>query len=104
MKQAYRHCYYMEKGIPSLNFCVIMDLTGFLSYSLPVAGELLDIVWAPVASIIFFITFGRKKFGIQGAVFSFIEEIFPGLDFIPTFTIAWFIKNRIVQQGKMAHA
>lgn len=27
-------------------------------------------------------------------MFSFIEEILPGLDIIPTFTIAWFIRKR----------
>jgi len=34
-----------------------------------------------------------KKFGALGSIFSFLEEISPGLDFIPTFTIAWFIKK-----------
>jgi len=77
---------------PSLFFCIAMDILGYGSYMVPLFGEFTDIIWAPIASIIFFISFGRKKFGLNGAVFSFIEEIFPGLDFIPTFTIAWIVR------------
>jgi hypothetical protein len=35
--------------------------------------------------------FGFRK-GFLGGVFSFIEELIPGLDFIPTFTIMWVIQ------------
>jgi hypothetical protein len=38
--------------------------------------------------LIFHGLFGGWR-GAPGGVFSFIEEILPGLDFIPTFTIAW---------------
>jgi len=62
------------------------------SYILPIIGETEDIVW--VSAIIFYFLFGKKKFGLLGAIFSFLEEISPGLDFIPTFTIAWFIRKR----------
>lgn len=44
--------------------------------------------------------FGRKM-GVFGGVFSFLEELTPGLDIIPTFTIAWFIrKNEIEKEEK----
>ena len=39
-----------------------------------------------------------KKFGALGSMFSFLEEISPGLDFIPTFTIAWFIKKHATEK------
>jgi hypothetical protein len=32
--------------------------------------------------------FGFKR-GFFGGAFSFFEELMPGLDFIPTFTISW---------------
>jgi hypothetical protein len=48
---------------------------------------------APVSGIIFYFLFGRKRFGMLGGILSFLEEISPGLDFIPTFTIAWFIRK-----------
>jgi len=83
----------LRNKIPQLSVCILLDLIGYLSYLLPVLGETEDILWAPISAIIFFVLFGRKKFGMLGGVFSFIEEISPGLDFIPTFTIAWFIRK-----------
>jgi len=59
----------------------------------PVIGEVEDLLWAPASAIIFYFLFGRKRFGLLGGVFSFIEEISPGLDFIPTFTISWLIRK-----------
>ena len=73
---------------PSLFFCIVMDLIGYATYAIPVLGELGDILWAPVSAFIFFKTFGGWK-GAFGGVFNFVEEILPGLDFIPTFTLTW---------------
>jgi hypothetical protein len=64
------------------------------SYLLPFIGEAEDFVWAPVSAIIFYFLFGKKNFGILGGVFSFIEELLPGFDFIPTFTIARLIRKK----------
>jgi hypothetical protein len=36
-------------------------------------------------------TFGGFK-GIFGGGFAFLEELLPGTDIIPTFTISWFIR------------
>ncbi len=72
----------------SLVFCIVMDLIGYASFALPVLGEFADIIWAPISAMIFFKTFGGWK-GAFGGVFNFVEEILPGLDFIPTFTITW---------------
>jgi hypothetical protein len=65
-----------------------MDVLGYLTYALPVIGEMGDIVWAPLSAFIFYWAFGGK-IGLMGGVVNFIEEAVPGLDFIPTFTIAW---------------
>lgn len=78
----------MNKRQPSLAFCILMDVLGFATYAVPGLGELGDIIWAPVSAIIFYITFGGKK-GVYGALFNFAEELLPGTDFIPTFTITW---------------
>jgi hypothetical protein len=78
----------MKRKRPSLLFCIVMDLIGCASYALPGLGEFTDIVWAPVSGIIFFFAFGGWK-GAFGGLFNFTEEILPGTDFIPTFTIAW---------------
>ena len=80
------------KKQPSLIFCILMDVAGYATYAIPGLGELGDIIWAPLSSIIFMATFGGWK-GALGGVGNFMEEILPGTDFIPSFTIMWFIQN-----------
>lgn len=78
----------MNKKLPCLYFCIAMDVIGAaIAVAPPVA-----LVWAPVSAVIFYRAFGGWK-GAFGGVFSFIEELIPGVDFIPTFTIAWFWKR-----------
>ena len=84
--------------LPQLSLCILFDAIGLAGYLLPIIGETGDFLWAPVSAIIFYFLFGRKKFGLLGGVFSFLEEIAPGLDFIPTFTIAWFIKKHELEK------
>ena len=79
------------KKQPSLLFCIIMDIIGYFTYALPVSGEFADVVWAPVSALIFYITFGGWK-GTFGGLFNFVEEILPGTDFIPSFTIMWIVQ------------
>ena len=71
---------------------------GMVSYLLPVIGETEDLLWAPISAVIFYFLFGKKKFGLFGGIFSFLEEISPGLDFIPTFSIAWFIRKMEIKK------
>jgi hypothetical protein len=71
---------------------------GMVSYLLPVIGETEDVLWAPLSAVIFYFLFGKKKFGLLGGVFSFLEEISPGFDFIPTFTIAWLIRKKEIEK------
>lgn len=80
-----------EQKLPSLAFCLLMDILGYATYAIPFFGEFLDILWAPLSAFIFWRTFGGAK-GLFGGAFNFIEELMPGLDFIPTFTITWLIK------------
>ena len=79
----------MNKQQPSLLFCILMDAIGYMTYALPLLGEFGDILWAPVSAFIFFRTFGGWK-GAFGGLFNFVEELLPGFDFIPSFTIMWF--------------
>jgi hypothetical protein len=82
----------MKRQQPSLVFCILMDLVGYATYAVPVLGEFGDILWAPVSAIIFMATFGGWK-GVLGGMGNFIEELLPGTDFIPSFTLMWFIQN-----------
>ncbi|HUR11826.1 MAG TPA: hypothetical protein VM012_10680 [Flavitalea sp.] len=77
---------------PSLIFCIVMDLIGYASFAIPILGEAIDLIWAPISALIYFRTFGGWK-GAFGGIFNFVEEILPGLDFIPTFTITWIWQN-----------
>jgi hypothetical protein len=81
----------VERKMPSLAACLVMDFLGYATYAIPFFGEFLDILWAPISAFIFFRMFGGVK-GIFGGAFNFIEELLPGLDFIPTFTITWAIQ------------
>ncbi len=81
----------IEQKQPSLVLCLLMDFLGYATYSIPILGEFLDVIWAPVSAIIFWRMFGGTK-GVFGGIFNFIEELLPGLDFIPTFTITWLIQ------------
>lgn len=82
----------MKRREPSLIFCVGMDLIGYVTYAIPFLGEIADIIWAPLSGMIFFVTFGGWK-GALGGLGNFIEELLPGTDFIPSFTIMWFIQH-----------
>lgn len=88
--------------LPNIYLCLLFDLMGLISYLLPVIGETEDLVWAPISGVIFYFLFGKKKFGILGGLFSFLEEISPALDFIPTFTIAWFIRKHGIEKNSEA--
>ena len=78
----------MKKN-PPLIACILMDMIGYATYSVPVIGELADVIWAPISALIFFMMFRGWK-GAFGGMFNFVEELMPGLDFIPTFTLTWF--------------
>ena len=78
----------MKKEPPSLILCIILDIIGYASFAIPGLGELSDVVWAPISRMIFYKMFGGAK-GAFGGIFSFVEEILPFTDFIPTFSIMW---------------
>jgi len=86
-----------KKTLPPLALCIFLDFLGCASYVLPFIGEFSDIIWAPISGIIFFSIFG-KKIGVFGGMFSVVEELLPGLDFIPTFTIAWYMRKKEIEK------
>lgn len=88
-----------NKPLPHIALCIILDIIGYASFSLPILGEVSDLIWAPLSGFIFYRLFGGKV-GILGGGFSFIEELLPFTDFIPTFTIAWFLRSRSIKKEK----
>lgn len=71
-----------------LFFSIVLDLVGMLSYSVPVLGEFSDVIWAPISAFLLAKMY-PGKIGRVGALVNFIEEISPGTDIIPAFTLTW---------------
>jgi hypothetical protein len=82
-----------RKFLPDLKSCIILDVIGCLSYIIPPFGP----IWAVISGIIFYFMFG-KKLGVFGGIFSFLEELVPGVDLIPTFTIAWYLRKHEIDE------
>lgn len=81
-----------------LMLCLLFDGIGMLSYVVPVFGETIDIIWAPISGILLVLMF-KGTVGKLAGVFGFIEELIPFVDIIPTFTITWFY-TYIINKGK----
>lgn len=79
----------MNKKSILLILGLFFDLIGMASYLVPGFGELIDFIWAPISGLAMFIMYKGLK-GAVGGVFGVVEEILPGLDFIPSFTLMWF--------------
>ena len=67
---------------------LLFDGVGMLSFTIPFIGEFSDLIWAPVAGWLMTRMY-KGKIGQGAGIFTFIEEIIPGLDIIPTFTLMW---------------
>ncbi len=67
---------------------IILDLIGMSTMFIPFAGFFIDLLWAPYAAKQMSDMYEGKK-GKIAAVLVFLEELIPGLDFIPTFTLMW---------------
>lgn len=67
---------------------IILDAIGMLSFTLPLIGEFGDVIWAPLSALIMTRMYKGTTGKVAGIV-GFIEEIAPGLDLIPTFTLTW---------------
>ncbi|EHQ40995.1 hypothetical protein [Myroides odoratus] len=67
---------------------VFLDLLGMASYLIPGLGEFSDVIWAPISAFILAKMYPGKV-GKVGALVNFVEELSPGLDIIPTFTLTW---------------
>lgn len=67
---------------------ILLDLIGIATMFIPFWGTIIDLIWAPYAAS----QMNKMYHGTAGkiaAVIVFLEEIIPGLDVIPTFTLMW---------------
>lgn len=78
---------------------ILYDCVGMATMFIPVVGPFIDLVWAPIAAK----KMSEMYDGSSGKIASilvFIEEILPGLDFIPTFTLMWIYTFVVKQEDK----
>ncbi len=70
---------------------IVFDAIGMITF--------IDIIWAPVSGFLMTRMYSGRKGRVAG-IFSFIEEILPGFDIIPSFTIMWFYTYVFSKQPK----
>ena len=67
---------------------LFFDILGMASFAIPGIGEFSDVIWAPLAGWLMTRMYKGKLGQVAGMV-TFIEELLPGLDIIPSFTLMW---------------
>lgn len=77
---------------------ILFDGIGMLSFAIPGIGEFSDVVWAPLAGWLMTRMY-KGKIGKAAGIVTFVEELVPGLDIIPTFTIMW-LYTHIFSKGQ----
>ena len=75
---------------------ILFDAVGMLSFTVPLLGEFSDVIWAPMAAYLMTRMY-KGTAGKVGGVVTFIEEIVPFTEFIPSFTLMWFY-NYVVKK------
>lgn len=68
---------------------LLFDAIGMMSFSIPFIGEFGDVIWAPLSGLIM-VWMYKGSMGKVAGVVSFVEEILPVTDIIPSFTLMWF--------------
>ncbi|WP_163411111.1 hypothetical protein [Flavobacterium ajazii] len=77
-----------DNKIKKLILGLILDGIGMMTFSVPLLAEPLDVIWAPIAAFIMSRMY-KGRVGRVAAILTFVEEILPVTDLIPSFTITW---------------
>ena len=67
---------------------LLFDGIGMLSFAIPGIGEFSDVIWAPLAGWLMTRMY-KGRIGQAAGIFTFVEELVPGMDVVPSFTIMW---------------
>ncbi|WP_296636933.1 hypothetical protein [Polaribacter sp.] len=83
----------MNKKYKKLILSILFDAIGM--------GTILpfDLIWAPISGYLMTRMY-KGNLGKAAGIISFLEEIIPFSDSIPTFTIIWFYKYVIKKENK----
>jgi hypothetical protein len=66
---------------------LLIDALGSASYLIPVMGEVFDVAWAPLQTILIMALYDTVSPNLKYV--SFVEEILPLTDVVPSATIGW---------------
>lgn len=87
-----------EDRMRKLLLGVLLDGIGMISFTIPLVGEFTDVVWAPIAALIMTRMY-KGRVGRVAGILTFVEEILPFTDVIPSFTLTW-IYTYYFQKGR----
>ena len=90
----------VQLDFTTLLLCILIDILGSANEAIPLVGEVVDVVYAPVAALLL-----RQLFSGSNVVFllEFAEEILPFTDILPLATICWVIEA-FFGSGSLARA
>lgn len=77
-----------EDKMRKLLLGLLLDGIGMISFSIPLIGEFSDVIWAPIAAFIMSQMY-KGRVGKVAGILTFVEEIVPFTDIIPSFTLTW---------------
>lgn len=79
----------VKLDLTKLLLCIVIDTLGTANEAVPLVGELVDVVYAPIAALLL-----RQLFNGSNVVFllEFAEEILPFTDVLPLATICWVVE------------
>ncbi len=79
----------VQLDLTKLLLCIVIDTLGSANEAVPLVGELVDVVYAPIAALLL-----RQLFNGSNVVFllEFAEEILPFTDILPLATICWVVE------------
>ena len=77
---------------------LLFDALGMVSFIIPGVGAFSDVIWAPLAGWLMTRMYTGRS-GQAAGFITFVEELIPGLDIIPTFTLMW-IYTYVLKKGK----
>lgn len=78
---------------------LLFDGIGMLSFTIPFLGEFSDVVWAPVGAFLMTRMY-KGRVGRVAGVLTFLEEIIPFTDVIPSFTLTWIYTYYFQKENK----
>lgn len=82
--------------LSKLLLCIAIDVLGSANEAIPVVGEVVDVIYAPIAALLL-----RQLFQGSNVVFllEFVEEILPFTDVLPLATICWVVESFFGSSG-----